>query len=465
MMDTTTLFLFEKIRRNEAFEYMELFNFLILIPLITYILNNSNKYLTDISDIFKKKINVLTPQMNELILDATETLDKDGAYFYSYSRQILGLCHHVKTKKINVKFKHIKCHTGSGKDFVIQYCNDLEIDKGILLSVTDLQNEESKKNNQSVYKYTLKTLNKDIEEYLDKITEEYVKKLSEKNVNKLWHLIYKGNDRFSQHLISDLKNNPNLETFDKIFNEHSQQIQNDIQRLKNIDYYRRTGLKRKKGYLFYGEPGCGKTSTVMAMANYDNRHIIEVPLSRVKTNQEIEDILNLQNEWLMDFQKNEVIILFDEIDCNMKKIDKRKKIDFPIFKDEQEKQNYEKKLSDEKSIVSFTDSSDLDLGTILSRLDGIGNYNGLIIVATTNHKDKLDPALYRELRLTPVQFDYSRKEDIISMIEQFYGVILTDIEKKNLPDRNAKISPAKIRCLLEKYEDNYKQLLENLFNP
>ena len=31
---------------------------------------------------------------------------------------------------------------------------------------------------------------------------------------------------------------------------------------------------------------------------------------------------------------------------------------------------------------------ELNLGTILSRTDGIGNYNGLIIVATTNCKDK-----------------------------------------------------------------------------
>jgi hypothetical protein len=459
-MDTTTLFLFEKIRRNEAFEYTELFNFLILIPLITYILNNANKYLTDITSICKNKINTITTQVSELVLDATETLDKDGGYYYYYSKPILSLCYLVKCKKIRVKFKHIRCPMGTGKDFVIQSCNNLEIDKDIYLSVEDLQNEESKKNNQNVLRYTLKTHSRDLEEFLDNLIEEYSKKLSEKNVNKLWHFIYKGNGGFSQNLISDIKNNPNLETFDKIFNEHSLQIQNDIDRLKNIDYYCRTGLKRKKGYLFYGEPGCGKTTTVMAMANYDNRHIIEVPLSRVKTNQEIEDILNLSNEWLMEFNKNEVIILFDEIDCNMKKIENRKKFD--ITTDETKSTEKNNEIKDEKTVINLPNLADLDLGTILSRLDGIGNYNGLIIVATTNHKDKLDPALYRELRLTPIEFSYSRKEDMIKMIEQFYDIKLKDCEKIKIPDRNAKISPAKFRCLLEKYEEDYRKLL-NIF--
>ena len=40
-------------------------------------------------------------------------------------------------------------------------------------------------------------------------------------------------------------------------------------------------------------PGCGKTSAVIAMANYGKRHIIEIPMSRIKTNGDIEEILSL----------------------------------------------------------------------------------------------------------------------------------------------------------------------------
>ena len=49
---------------------------------------------------------------------------------------------------------------------------------------------------------------------------------------------------------------------------------NDIKRLRDIEYYQKNGIKRKKGYLFYGHPGCGKTLSVIAMALEDNRHIL-----------------------------------------------------------------------------------------------------------------------------------------------------------------------------------------------
>ena len=35
--------------------------------------------------------------------------------------------------------------------------------------------------------------------------------------------------------------------------------------------------------MFYGKPGCGKTSTIKAIANYTKRHIVSVPLSKVKS--------------------------------------------------------------------------------------------------------------------------------------------------------------------------------------
>ena len=298
----------------------------------------------------------------------------------------------------------------------------------------------------------------------------YNSRLNAYNKDKLWHYVYIQEEIFRRTLISDIKNNPNTETFDKMFNEHSQQIQKDILRLKDLNYYSRTGLKRKKGYLFYGEPGCGKTSTVMAMANFDKRHIIEVPLSRVKSNQELEDILNLNYPMFEDFNKDEVIILFDEIDCNNDALSKREN----TKTEDKDKKEFDKELVNSigelKTLIKEENSTNLakitfqtlDIGTILSRLDGIGNYNGLIIVATTNHKDKLDPAIYRELRLTPIQFDYSRKEDMINMIEHFYDIKLKDNEKLKIPDRNAKISPAKFRVWLEKYEDNYKDLLKYL---
>ena len=54
-------------------------------------------------------------------------------------------------------------------------------------------------------------------------------------------------------------------------------------------------------------------------------------------------------------------------------------------------------------------------------MDGIGNYNGLIIIGTTNCIDKIDPALYRELRLTPIEFKKLRKCDCVKIIQSYFG--------------------------------------------
>jgi SpoVK/Ycf46/Vps4 family AAA+-type ATPase len=105
---------------------------------------------------------------------------------------------------------------------------------------------------------------------------------------------------------------------------------------------------------------------------------------------------------------------------------------------------------------------EFNLGTFLSRLDGIGNYEGMIMIATTNNIDNLDPALYRELRLTPIKFDFCRKEDIKEMVEDFYDIEVSEKEMEYIPDR--KISPAKMKLWLEQYEDNYDGFISFIKN-
>lgn len=163
-------------------------------------------------------------------------------------------------------------------------------------------------------------------------------------------------------------------------------------------------------------------------------------LSRVKSNKDLEILLQLTKIKNIDLSPERVIYLFDEIDREMT----------ANTNNESGTDEIQKNLANLLTIPTVSSKNEgLSIGTILSRLDGIGNYNGLIFIATTNNKDKLDPAMYRDMRLTPLFFQHLRQQDSIAIIEKFYERPLTDEEKACIPDRQAKLSPARLRVLLE----------------
>lgn len=295
----------------------------------------------------------------------------------------------------------------------------------------------------TIYSYKLSYTQ--LENFLAKITSEYEFYLENNNHGKQYHFIFskiynksesKETPIFHKSLIID-GNNPSYgsyETFDNIFSENKDQIIRDVIKLSDKQYFSKNGLKCKKGYLFHGHPGCGKTSFVMAIAHLAKRHIIEIPLSRVKTNADFETILHTTNIKGVKINRENTIILFDEIDIGLEAMKKREKED-----------ESSKKMStrDGEKV-----DDKLSLDTLLSRLDGIGNYNGLIFIATTNYLDKIDQAIYRHGRLDPYHFDYCRQEDIINMTEKFYEIQLSQREKDMLPRKDSEITPATMKKYL-----------------
>jgi AAA+ superfamily predicted ATPase len=104
----------------------------------------------------------------------------------------------------------------------------------------------------------------------------------------------------------------------------------------------------------------------------------------------------------------------------------------------------------------------ISVGFLLSRLDGIGNYDGLIIVATTNYPEKIDKTIYRDGRLTLMNFSCCNKQTVIKFIEKFHDIKLTKSQINRIKDNFDDLVPAKLIGLLEKHKDSINDLLSLL---
>lgn len=218
-----------------------------------------------------------------------------------------------------------------------------------------------------------------------------------------------------------------------------------------------------------------KTSFITALAHEYKRDILEIPFSRIKTNEELDHLINIEkiNETIID--KKKLIIVFDEIDRNN---------DVIIGKDVEDDSGDDSNSNSNSNIdvntniiidalqqtsgkkiktkIKSNEDDKLNMSFILSKFDGLGNYNGLIIIATTNNVDKIHPALLRDMRMTKIYFSYMKKKHIVNMIEKYYEIKLNNDIIEMLPDEENCLTGATCKLLIKNNHDNIDKLLEKL---
>ena len=316
---------------------------------------------------------------------------------------------------------------------------------------------------------------------LDQIIKEYDEYLEKKEEATLYHHIYIGNSIFSTFIFKD-KNNPNNQTFEHLFYDSKEEIISRIKKLDDIKWYFDRGLKRKLALIFAGSAGSGKTNTISAIANMTNRHIIEIPMCKVKTNSEFLNIMNIKNINQKDIRKNNSILVFDEIDSmdatnvtkneanlydnllkemtDIKKVvtDDREKIIELEHKLLNFDNNNKNNNDNNKNNISKREGEDkLNMRFILSQLDGLSNQDGMIIIATTNNIQSLDTSLCRDQRLEIIKFENMNKRNLKEFIKKYYN---QNIDEKNLP--NITIPSATIKKIFSVYADNLEKFLEEI---
>uniref|UniRef100_A0A0D3E3B9 AAA+ ATPase domain-containing protein n=1 Tax=Brassica oleracea var. oleracea TaxID=109376 RepID=A0A0D3E3B9_BRAOL len=165
-------------------------------------------------------------------------------------------------------------------------------------------------------------------------------------------------------------------------------IIDDLDRfLKRKEFYKRVGKAWKRGYLLYGPPGTGKSSLIAAMANYLKFDVFDLDLSNIYDNGELKRILLSTT--------NRSILVIEDIDCNAEVRDREDE------NQETGKARGKRKRREDEYDESEDQDTQLTLSGILNFIDGLWSSFGdeRIIVFTTNHKDRLDPALLRPGRM------------------------------------------------------------------
>ncbi|CAA0807636.1 cytochrome BC1 synthesis [Striga hermonthica] len=133
--------------------------------------------------------------------------------------------------------------------------------------------------------------------------------------------------------------------------------------LKRKELYRRVGKAWKRGYLLFGPPGTGKSSLIAAMANHLKFDVYDLELADIRTNSDLRRLLLCT--------ENRSILVVEDIDASI---------------------DLCKRNSAVKKVT---------LSGLLNFIDGLWSSCGdeRIIIFTTNHKEKLDPALLRPGRM------------------------------------------------------------------
>lgn len=158
--------------------------------------------------------------------------------------------------------------------------------------------------------------------------------------------------------------------------------------LGTANWYYDRGIPYRRGYLLYGPPGSGKSSLIQALAGDLDYNICILNLAEKTLT---DDRLN----HLMNHVPNRSIILLEDVDSAFN----------------------ERKQIDEQGYLSGVTFSGL-----LNALDGVASADERLIFMTTNHPERLDPALIRPGRVDYKQcIDNATESQVKDMFLRFYG--------------------------------------------
>eukprot|EP00026_Physarum_polycephalum_P007149 Phypoly_transcript_07205.p1 GENE.Phypoly_transcript_07205~~Phypoly_transcript_07205.p1 ORF type:complete len:518 (+),score=86.69 Phypoly_transcript_07205:96-1649(+) len=199
--------------------------------------------------------------------------------------------------------------------------------------------------------------------------------------------------------------------------------------INDKEWYIRCGVPYRRGYLLYGPPGTGKTSFILSIAGKFELSVCVLVLSSSAMNDQ-----KLGN--LIKNSPANSILLLEDVDVAF--------------------------------VTGDPSANKITFSGLLNAIDGVAAGDGRILFMTTNHIERLAPALIRPGRVdVRVHFDLASKAQIRGMFWRFYkdlkfpnlDAIAEQVEAR-IEERT--VSTAQLQGLFIRYKVQPQELLDNL---
>ncbi|OQV12540.1 Mitochondrial chaperone BCS1 [Hypsibius exemplaris] len=171
-----------------------------------------------------------------------------------------------------------------------------------------------------------------------------------------------------------------------------ERILSDVQEfIQNPQWYIDRGIPYRRGYLLYGPPGCGKSSFITALAGELEYSICILNLSERGL---ADDRLN----HLLNVAPQQTIILLEDVDAA-----------------------FVSREDSPKTAAAFEGLNRVTFSGLLNTIDGVASSEARILFMTTNHINRLDPALIRPGRVDIKEYiGHVTEYQLVRLFRRFY---------------------------------------------
>ena len=358
----------------------------------------------------------LGPRINTVLIEyeQREVNDKRTTYIDRENLHLIDAVLYVATKS-DVVLDSMKCKMESEFIYKIPTGSFVYRDFTILYRHSVLNEKDKVYMIKSSLRITSKKSTNDIYQFIKSCHDEWAKSQEEDPTLQFEYMQipHKQHTAFMRYPL-----NSSI-SFDDIFFPAKSRVLNLVQKLD-------AGKIDKLAFCLHGVPGCGRTSFVKALANKTGKSIVTLKISYMKNDIEIKDIFNNTSlphigsdmEHIAAYRElpiNKRIYLLEDLDAETDVCNKR---DPELPSAPVDKASLKSKYEE---AMRKLNAKKITLAGILNALDGVVEVKGAIIVVTTNHRDKLDPALLRYGRITmDIEMKKMLAEDAHRLISKYY---------------------------------------------